>query len=108
MFEADLDVFLRDFGVDCAFDGKPFRALFDRPGESVSYGGSFGARSTAYRITLRTDVGRSIGLIDGYGDAIEGQSVIVGGGVYETREGGMLDDGAFSGIDLTKRGNDGR
>lgn len=97
----DLDLFIRDFGVDCSIAAQPFRALLDRPSEVVAYGGP-GGRSTAYLLTLRTDVGQRLGLLDELGDAVDGLVVVVDGDEYTARDGGTYDDGAFAGVNLTR------
>lgn len=86
----DLGVFLDDFGVSCTAGAVSALGILDMPTQVLA--GEM-VLSTDYTLTAR---------FADFGGLVYGDSITVGGVIYQVRETRLVDDGAFVEIGLMK------
>mgnify|MGYP006274710903 CR=1 FL=1 len=86
----DLNIFLDDFGVSCTAGAVTALGLLDMPTQVLA--GEM-VLSTDYTLTAR---------FSDFGGLVYGDSITVGGVIYQVREVRQLDDGAFCEIGLMR------
>lgn len=95
MIEEDLDSFLADHGVECMAGTNKFMAIKDQPDVEVDVG-KMRTTSTMYTLLAKTaDVVAN--------NLRNGSEITIGGIRFGVREPELLDDGAFTQLNVTKK-----
>ena len=94
MFAENLDIFLREFGVQCSAAGQAFTGILSQPDEMMLMAG-VNVMSTMFELTVKSSDVAAL--------AIKSKTAIVIAAVnYEVRDVMLIDDGGFSKLTVSK------
>ena len=94
MFTESLDIFLADFGVPCAANGRNFTGLLDEPDETLNMAG-VNVLSTMYSCRVKTSDSLAASLASG-------SAITVNAVAYVIRDVVLLEDGAFTHLSMSR------
>ena len=94
------DAFFNVFGIECFYNNFIFKGILDAESQ-VFNTGQIGIRSTLYKLTVKTNDCKQMGLVNNFGDAVD-KSIYIKDEIYKIQDGGIQEDGEICILILNK------